>query len=81
MCRQAMVWGQKLLRDYEAEYEGEVSWTKPETRELEMVYRQIPEVSPAALQTVQGQTMYLYRRFRVRNRWGISGTGYAAVLS
>ena len=54
MCRQAMVWGQKLLRDYEAEYEGEVSWTKPETRELEMVYRQIPEVSPAALQTVQG---------------------------
>ena len=44
-CRQAMVWGQKLLRDYEAEYEGEVSWIKPETQELEMVYRQISAVS------------------------------------
>ena len=51
MCRQAMVWGQKLLRDYEAEYEGEVSWIKPETQELEMVYRQISAVSPAALET------------------------------
>ena len=30
--RQAMVWGQKLLRDYKAEYEGEVSWIKPETK-------------------------------------------------
>ena len=36
MCRQAMVWGQKLLRDYEAEYEGEVSWIKPETQELDI---------------------------------------------
>lgn len=54
MCRQAMVWGQKLLRDYEAEYEGEVSWIKPETQELEMVYRQISAVSPAALETAQG---------------------------
>ena len=54
MCRQAMVWGQKLLRDYEAEYEGEASWIKPETQELEMVYRQISAVSPAALETAQG---------------------------
>ena len=34
MCRQAMVRGQKLLRDYEAAYEGEVSWTQPETYAL-----------------------------------------------
>ena len=71
----------KLLRDYEAEYEGEVSWIKPETQELEMVYRQISAVSPAALETAQGQNMYLRRRFRVKVRKEVSGTGYAAVLS
>ena len=54
MCRQAMVRGQKLLRDYEAAYEGEFSWTQPETYALEMVYRQISAVSPAALETAQG---------------------------
>lgn len=46
MCRQAVVRGQKLLRDYEAAYEGEVTWTKPETYELEMVYRQVSTASP-----------------------------------
>lgn len=53
MCRQAMVWGQKLLRDYEAAYEGEVSWTEPETHELEMVYRQVSPVSPVSPEAAQ----------------------------
>ena len=51
ICRQAVVRGQKLLRDYEAAYEGEVRWTKPETYELEMVYRLVPAVSPVSLET------------------------------
>ena len=53
MCRQAVVRGQKLLRDYEAAYEGEVSWTQPETHELEMVYRQITPVTSVSLEEAQ----------------------------
>ena len=53
MCRQAMVRGQKLLRDYEAAYEGEFSWTQPETYALEMVYRQVSPVAPASLEAAQ----------------------------
>lgn len=53
MCRQAVVRGQKLLRDYEAAYEGEVSWTQPETHELEMVYRQITPVTSLSLKEAQ----------------------------
>ena len=54
MCRQAMVRGQKLLRDYEAAYEGEFSWTQPETYALEMVYRQASPVAPLFLESAQG---------------------------
>ena len=53
MCRQAMVRGQKLLRDYEAAYEGEVSWTQPETYALEMVYRQVSPGAPVFLEAAQ----------------------------
>ena len=48
VCRQAIVSGQKLLRDYEAVYEGEVGWTEPGSQELEMVYRPVSLVSQAA---------------------------------
>ena len=53
MCRQAMVRGQKLLRDYEAAYEGEFSWTQPETYALEMFSRQVSPVAPASLEAAQ----------------------------
>lgn len=39
LCRQALAIGQKLLRDYEITYEGEVSWMEPDTFQLEMTYR------------------------------------------
>ena len=38
VCRQAMAKGDKLLRDYEITYEGEISWMKPVAYEMEMVY-------------------------------------------
>lgn len=39
LCRQALVSGQKLVRDYEITYEGDVSWTEPDTYELVMTYK------------------------------------------
>lgn len=39
ICRQALASGQKLLRDYQVVYEGEVQWQEPESYELEMIYR------------------------------------------
>lgn len=42
MCRQAMARGQKLVRDIEITYEGEVSFMEPESYEMEMVYRPVP---------------------------------------
>ncbi len=47
ICRQALAMGEKLLRDYEVTYEGEVSWMEPVSYELGMVYR------PAALIPLQ----------------------------
>ena len=41
VCRQAMAKGDKLLRDYEITYEGEISWMKPVSYEMEMVYRPV----------------------------------------
>lgn len=49
LCRQALASGQKLLRDYEITYEGEISFMEPETYELEMTYR------PVALQEERAQ--------------------------
>lgn len=41
LCRQAMAAGQKLLRDYEVTYEGEVSFMEPDAYEMEMTYRPV----------------------------------------
>ena len=79
--RQAMVWGQKLLRDYEAEYEGEVSWIKPETKSWRWFTGRFPRFLLQLWRQLRGQNMYLRRRFRVKARKEVSGTGYAAVLS
>lgn len=38
LCRQAQAYGEKLLRDYRAVYEGEVQWKEPYLYELRAVY-------------------------------------------
>lgn len=40
-CRQATARGQKLVRDYETTYEGEVAYMEPVSYEMEMVYRPV----------------------------------------
>lgn len=39
ICRRAVASGQKLTRDYEVTYEGEVTWMEPEAYEVQMFYR------------------------------------------
>lgn len=46
LCRPALASGQKLLKDYEITYEGEVSWTEPVTYELNMVYQSVMPPPP-----------------------------------
>lgn len=48
VCRQAMASGQKLVRDYEAAYEGTISYMEPPSYELELFYRLAPS-SPAGV--------------------------------
>lgn len=56
MCRQAMATGQKLVRDIEITYGGEVSFMEPESYEMEMVYRPVPaSVLYVEEETVSGQ--------------------------
>lgn len=52
VCRQAMARGEKLVRDYEVTYAGEVAYMEPATYEMEMVYRPIP---PLPIQDVREQ--------------------------
>lgn len=40
MCRQALAKGEKLLKDYEITYDGEVNWMRPVFYELSMVYQE-----------------------------------------
>ncbi len=44
-CRQALARGEKLLKDYEAVYEGQVSWQAPPVYELWMEYELMKEGS------------------------------------
>lgn len=41
LCRQATARGEKLVRDYEITYEGEVAYMEPVSYEMEMVYRPV----------------------------------------
>ncbi len=41
LCRRAMAEGQKLVRDYEITYEGEVAYMEPVSYEMEMAYRPV----------------------------------------
>lgn len=41
VCRQATARGEKLVRNYEVTYEGEVAYMEPASYEMEMVYRPI----------------------------------------
>lgn len=45
ICRQATVSGERLLRDYEAVYEGEVLWQEPSVYELRTEYEPVEETS------------------------------------
>ena len=42
-CRQALARGEKLLRDYEAVYAGELEWQEPAVYELRMEYEPVKE--------------------------------------
>ena len=50
VCRQAEARGEKLLRNYEAVYEGEISWQEPS------VYELTAEYVPAAKEGAAGET-------------------------
>ena len=41
LCRRAMAKGQKLVRDYEITYEGEVEYMEPVSYEMEIAYRPV----------------------------------------
>lgn len=41
MCRQAVARGQKLVRDFEITYEGEVEYMEPASYEMEIMYRPV----------------------------------------
>lgn len=41
LCRQAMATGQKLVKDYEITYAGDVSWVEPISYQLGMVYEPV----------------------------------------
>lgn len=48
LCRRALAFGEKLLRDYEAVYEGDIWWQEPVSYELVMEYEPA-ELSEAAV--------------------------------
>lgn len=47
LCRRATAFGEKCIRDYEALYQGEISWMEPDRYELKAQYRLEPvEMAP-----------------------------------
>lgn len=48
ICRRARLSGQKLIRDYEVTYEGEVTWMEPESYEVKIFYRAMKPAAASA---------------------------------
>lgn len=81
ICRQALAVGEKLLRDIEVIYEGEVSYMEPDSHELEMVYR--PVVLPPAdltLETEEAGTLPLQEKGEKGTLWYWVRSGFAITV-